>query len=76
MPSPASSATTLRNPLAVAMGYTDIAAETGEQAAFEKISNAHGRMDALIDDVFALAREDGAVGDTSPMPLRRAVEDA
>lgn len=66
----------LRNPLAVAMGYTDIAAETGEQAAFEKISNAHGRMDALIDDVLALAREDGAVGDTSPIPLRRAVEDA
>jgi signal transduction histidine kinase len=66
----------LRNPLAVTTGYTDIAAETGEEAAFEKVTNAHERMDTLIDDVLALAREGGAVENPAPVSLRRVVEEA
>ncbi|WP_227134443.1 sensor histidine kinase [Halorubellus salinus] len=54
----------LRNPLSVAKGYADIAEETHDPDAFERVHDAHDRMDSLIEDVLLMARE----GETSTNP--------
>ncbi|WP_257299659.1 PAS domain-containing protein [Haloarchaeobius sp. FL176] len=51
----------LRNPLTVAMGYLDVAAETGDPAHFEEIELAHDRMERLIEDLLTLARGETTV---------------
>ncbi|TYL36570.1 histidine kinase [Natronococcus pandeyae] len=47
----------LRNPLNVANGYLELAMDHRSSTELEKIERAHDRMDRLIDDVLALARE-------------------
>lgn len=59
----------LRNPLNTANGYLDIARETGDAAAFDKIDRAHTRMETIIDDVLSLAREGQTVGETEPVRI-------
>lgn len=51
----------LRGPLQVATGALDLAKETGDEEAFEKVENALGRIDDMIDDLSALAREGQAI---------------
>ncbi|SDN08669.1 PAS domain S-box-containing protein [Haloarchaeobius iranensis] len=51
----------LRNPLTVAMGYLDVAAETGDPEHFEEIELAHDRMERLIEDLLTLARGETTV---------------
>jgi signal transduction histidine kinase len=66
----------LRNPLNVARGFTEIARETGEADAFDRVEAAHDRMDALIEGLLALAREGAVVGDDEPVWLADAAERA
>ncbi|NHN41317.1 HAMP domain-containing histidine kinase [Halorubellus sp. JP-L1] len=46
----------LRNPLAVASGYVDLATETGNIEHLEDVRACHDRIDALVEQVLALAR--------------------
>ena len=66
----------LRNPLTVANGYVDLARETGDEAYLDEVDAMLDRMEAIIDDVLALAREGEAVTDPSSVDLRSAAEAA
>jgi PAS domain S-box-containing protein len=59
----------LRNPLGVAEGYLELLPEEGNEDRFEKIRNAHDRMEWIIEDVLTLARQGKEVGDTSTVAL-------
>ncbi len=58
----------LRNPLNVAQGRVRIASETGELTHLEDAEEALGRMNSIIDDVLALAREQLSV-DPAPVDI-------
>ncbi|MFD1645717.1 sensor histidine kinase [Haloarchaeobius litoreus] len=53
----------LRNPLSVAEGYVELAQDTGEVSHLDDVAVAHERMEELIDDVLAMAREGETVTD-------------
>jgi PAS domain S-box-containing protein len=66
----------LRNPLSVAQGNLDLARETGEEEFFEKVQDAHSRMDALIEDLLALARGGQITGEPESVTLEEATQRA
>lgn len=59
----------LRNPLAIARGYTDLAQETGDLSLLEKVDVAHDRMEELVDSLLLLARRGHAIGPKEPVAL-------
>ncbi len=59
----------LRNPLAVASGYLDLAAETGDPSAFERVETSLDRMDRLVEDLLSLARKGQVVGEPVSLDL-------
>ena len=59
----------IRNPLSVAEAYLDIAMETGDRDTLETVADAHGRIDALVDDLLTLARHGRAVEDPTPTDI-------
>ena len=69
----------LRNPLSVAVGNLELAAELDGDAATERIERAQdalARMDDLIGDLLALAREGRTVDEPSETDLRTVVDRA
>jgi PAS domain S-box-containing protein len=64
----------LRNPLNVAQGRAKLARDGSDSVHLDAVVHALDRMEALVDDLLTLAREDGAVEGTEPVDLRRAVE--
>ncbi|GAA0657273.1 hybrid sensor histidine kinase/response regulator [Salarchaeum japonicum] len=66
----------LRNPLTVADGYLDLARETGDPDALDKVAHAHERMHDLIEDILALARQGDRVDADTPLDLAAVIEDA
>lgn len=66
----------LRNPLNAAQGYLDLAYQTGEDEHFQKIENAHERMEMMIAELLTLARTETSVEDAEPVLLRDVVEQA
>lgn len=68
----------LRNPLNVAVGFLDVTRETESLEHLDRVDNALGRMNDLVENVLSLARQGRAVGETRPVPLdetaRRAWE--
>lgn len=66
----------LRNPLNAASGWLDVARETGDEAAFEKVESAHGRMAALIEDILEFARQGDLVGAEEAVQLAAVAYDA
>ncbi|WP_018258180.1 hybrid sensor histidine kinase/response regulator [Halomicrobium katesii] len=64
----------LRNPLQVLRGALDGAAETGDRAHFERGHRAIDRMEDMIIDILALARQGDAVGEFRTVPLAKIVE--
>ncbi|WP_256403824.1 GAF domain-containing sensor histidine kinase [Halorubrum salinum] len=46
----------LRNPLAGAVGFLEIARETHESAHFDRVKNSHNRMQGLINELLDIAR--------------------
>jgi PAS domain S-box-containing protein len=64
----------LRSPLSVLEGSLELAEETGEAEHFERCRRAVSRMDQLIEDLLALAREDGPVDDPDPVELAAVAE--
>ncbi|ESP87322.1 sensor histidine kinase [Candidatus Halobonum tyrrellensis] len=69
----------LRNPLNVAEGRLELARRDGDDSPhLDQVAEAHDRMEALIDDLLALARNGRSVGSTEPVelgPLARATWD-
>ncbi|WP_313693762.1 GAF domain-containing sensor histidine kinase [Halorarum halobium] len=66
----------LRNPLNVAQGRLELAADEGDSEHHARIAEAHGRMEALIEDLLSLARTGRDLGDIEPValaPLAREV---
>jgi PAS domain S-box-containing protein len=59
----------LRNPLSIATGYLDLAAESGDPEAFDRVAAAHDRMGRLIEDLLSLARKGQIVGELHSLDL-------
>jgi signal transduction histidine kinase len=66
----------LRNPLTVAIGFLEVAAETGDPEHFEKIESAHDRIERLIEDLLTLARGETTVEDAEQIDLKRVAREA
>jgi len=66
----------LRNPLTLAQGYLTLARQEGLPEQFDRIEEAHDRMERIIDDVLYLAREGDAIGETEAVSLSAAIDAA
>jgi len=66
----------LRNPLTVAMGFLEVAAETGDPDHFEKVESAHDRIERLIEDLLTLARGETMIEDAAQIDLGEIVREA
>jgi len=55
----------LQNPLQVASGYLEMAKESGDPAAFERVETALDRMEEMIDDMSAIASHRGTEADNA-----------
>ena len=64
----------LRNPLNVAEGRLEMARAEHGSEHLEAVEKAHGRIEALIDDLLALARQGEAVTDPEPVALTGLLE--
>jgi signal transduction histidine kinase len=65
----------LRNPLAVADGWLDLA-EQGHDEGFERIADALDRMEQLIDDVLTLTKQGEDVADPTPTDVGKVAQTA
>ena len=66
----------LRSPLQVAQGHLERAATTGSEESFEKVREAHQRIEAIIGDVLTLARQGESVGETEEISLAAIAQNA
>jgi signal transduction histidine kinase len=66
----------LRNPLNVAQGRLELARDVRDDDNLETVAAALDRMEALVADLLALARQGEAIGDTEPCDLRAVAEEA
>jgi PAS domain S-box-containing protein len=67
----------LRNPLNVAEGWLEVAAEDcGDSDALDKVASSHDRMQTIIEDVLSLARAGDDVTDPTPVALDVVATDA
>ncbi len=64
----------LRNPLNVAQGRLDLAREEVDNEDLAAVERAHERMEELIDDLLALAREGQPIDEVEPVELRAVAE--
>ena len=64
----------LRNPLNVAQGHLELAAERGEDEDVGRAAAALERMRVLIEDLLTLAREDSEIGEVEPVALASVAE--
>lgn len=63
----------LRNPLSVAQGRLDLAQQTGDVEHFEEIRSAQDRMEQMIDELLALAKQGQAVFDPGSIAFVDAI---
>jgi PAS domain S-box-containing protein len=61
----------LRNPLNVAQTRLELLARTGEEEHYEKASEAHDRLDDIVEDVLELARRGRTVDEPEPVAVRQ-----
>ncbi|WP_254763512.1 PAS domain S-box protein [Natrinema marinum] len=66
----------LRNPLGVAQGYLELLEDTGDLEYAERTHEGLDRMETIIEDVLAIAREGEWATDTASLDLESAVRDA
>jgi PAS domain S-box-containing protein len=66
----------LRSPLSVLDGSLKLAEETGEAEHFRRCRRAITRMEQLIEDLLALAREDELVDECEPVALASVAREA
>jgi PAS domain S-box-containing protein len=61
----------LRNPLNVARTRLELFDRTGDRKHYEKVSDAHDRLDDIVEDALELARRGRTVDDPEPTPIDR-----
>jgi len=66
----------LRNPLSVAMGFLEIAEETGNAEHFEKVESAHDRIERLIEDLLTLSRGETTIENAEEIDLESITTEA
>ncbi|MFB6114629.1 MAG: sensor histidine kinase [Halodesulfurarchaeum sp.] len=66
----------LRNPLNVAKGRVDLARESSNDVHFDALELALDRMDAIISDMLAFARQGKTVENPEPVALSTVAESA
>ncbi|WP_237561258.1 PAS domain-containing protein [Halostella pelagica] len=66
----------LRNPLSVAMGFLELAKETGNADHFEEAASAHDRIEQLIEDLLTLARGETTIEDAEEVNLDSIITEA
>jgi len=66
----------LRNPLSAAMGFLEIAEETGNAEHFEKVESAHDRIERLIEDLLTLARGETTIENAEEIDLESITTEA
>ena len=66
----------LRNPLAVAEGYVDLAYEENDTTHLVRAADAIDRMNALVDDLLTLARDGRSVDEVERVSLASIVDAA
>jgi len=64
----------LRNPLSVASGRLELAQSESDSTHLDAVSQAHTRMETLIDDLLTLAREGNSVGELESVRLESLAE--
>ncbi|ELY59910.1 PAS domain S-box protein [Natronolimnohabitans innermongolicus] len=66
----------LRNPLGVAQGYLDLLEDTGSIEHAENVRDGLDRMEAIVEDVLAIARDGEWASDLESVDLESVAEDA
>jgi len=66
----------LRNPIAIAEGYLDLAEENKNKEDFQTVRNALGRMNTMIEELLTMARAEAIVEDKEPIELALLATDA
>ncbi|SEQ41577.1 sensor histidine kinase [Natrinema salaciae] len=66
----------LRNPLGVAQGYLELLEETNDTEYAEKIHDGLDRMESIIEDVLAIARDGDWAAETEPVDLESLAREA
>ncbi|MFB6300225.1 MAG: response regulator [Halobacteriales archaeon] len=68
----------LRNPLNVARGSTELLEQAGveDEDSLQRIMRAHDRMERIIEDLLALAKEGERVDELEPIALQDVVDAA
>jgi len=66
----------IRNPLQVASGQLELAAETGDQSAFDGVRDALVRIETIIENILTLARHGRNVDETETVRLAEVAEEA
>ena len=66
----------LRNPLNTLSISLELAEETGDEEHFERATRSVDRMEGLIDDLLALARQGESAGEPEPVSLAAVTDDA
>jgi signal transduction histidine kinase len=66
----------LRNPLDVAKAHLRAARERGDAEHFDRVDEAHDRMERIIEDVLTLARGDGTITPSESVDLGDVARDA
>jgi PAS domain S-box-containing protein len=66
----------LRSPLNVAEGSLEMARETGDAKHFDRAGDALDRMQTLVEDVLALARQGRTVDETEQVALADVADEA
>jgi PAS domain S-box-containing protein len=66
----------LRNPLQVAAGRLQIGIETGDEESLEIVQRQHDRMEEMIEDLLAMARDGKEVEETAPVDVGDAAREA
>ncbi|WP_254764290.1 histidine kinase N-terminal 7TM domain-containing protein [Natrinema marinum] len=66
----------LRNPLSVSKGYLELLEEEYDPEYVRTVADSHERMEQLIDDVLALARQGRAALDLRPVSLADVATEA
>ncbi|MFB6173455.1 MAG: histidine kinase N-terminal 7TM domain-containing protein [Halobacteriales archaeon] len=66
----------LRNPLSVAKGHLDMAREDGDGESLGTVADALDRMETLIEDLLALARQGQTADETEPVALGPLLEES
>jgi len=66
----------LRNPLAVSKGYLELERDERDTENLAEVAAAIDRMERIVDDVLAIARQGNEVTDATPVSLAAVAESA